>query len=515
MAQVPKIDGNVTGLRYAEEASYKTLPGSPIWVPLDPNSYADFGGNVTLLARNPINDSRQRKKGVITDLDASGGFNIDLTQTNVQALMQGFLFATFRPKGEEIVTAVDIDAANPDEYEVASTTGFQVNDLIEGQNFTNAGNNTVNVVTVVTADTSVEVATGTLTAEASPPSDAQIVVVGHQFASATADVDVSNPFPRITRASGSVDWTTFGINPGEFIYIGGDNANESFVNAANNGFKRVRQVAATFIELDKSDSTMVTETGTGLTVRMWLGRFLKNELSSLIVRRTYNLERTLGAPDDGSPSQIQSEYIIGAVPNELTINVAQADKITMDVSFVGADHETRTGATGVKTGTRPALVDTDAFNTSSDFSRIRLATIDATTEAPTPLFAFVTDMTLSINNNVSPNKAISVLGAFEVTAGTFQVGGSLTAYFGNVSAISAVRSNSDVTLDFVVVKSNAGIAVDVPLMALGDSRANVTQDEAITLPISMDAATASKIDSTLDHTLSMVFFDHLPTVAAG
>ena len=586
MATAKKIDSNVTGLRFAEETSFDVLPGSPVWYPLEPNSYSDFGGSVTLLARTPISADRQRKKGVITDLDASGGFNTDLTQTNLQKLLQGFFFADLRTKAEFGSTNVtNVDGTN-DEYEFtanavsatvaaggsgytdndtltvsgvtgtaptftatvsggvvqsvtlatagaatvvptdpAATTGgtgtgctlnvlwntedeFYAGDLIWAKDFTNSANNGLKNVIATIDEVHVSVSED-LVDEATPTGT--ISRVGFKFGTADLDVDASGTLPKIT--STTKDFTELDLVPGDWIFSGGDTATTKWTNAANNGFKRVLKIETNALTIDKSDQDMVTETGTGLTIQLFCGRVLKNETGTLIKRRSYNLERTLGAPDDAKPTEIQSEYLTGSIPSEMTMNVATADKVNVDLTFVSADSEQRTGSTGVKSGSRPAIVEADAFNTSSDFTRIRLAVYDKDDEAPTPLFAFVQEFTITINNNISPAKAVGTLGAFEVTAGTFAVGGNMTAYFSDVAGVSAVRNNDDITLDFAIVKANAGLVVDIPLLSLGDGRPNVAQDEPITLPLTNEAATGAKVQSALNYTLLMVFYDYLPNAA--
>lgn len=518
---VNKISSNVTGLRIAEEASIKVLPVTPVWDPYEPNSYSDFGGNLTLLARNPITAGRQRKKGVITDLDSAGGFQTDITQTNLQKLLQGFFFASLREKVNSSAVAItSVDATAGNHFNAASgLSSFQVGARVRTTGFSNPANNGIFTVTAKTA--TVLTVSETVVAEASPPAAARITTIGVVVAPAAIDVVVSGTWPTLT--SGSFDFLSLGVVPGEWVYIGGDAAGTKFVGATsgvlvNNGFKRVKSVTTGVLTFDKSDYDMVAETGTGIGLHIYVpARILKNENGSEssypIVRRTYQMERLLGAPDTGSPSSIQSEYIVGAVPNQFTMNVSPADKITCDLSYMAMDFEQRTAATGVKTGTRPALVDADAFNTSTDFSRIKLSLITSGEEAPTRLFAFVTDLKVTIDNGVSLDKAVGVLGGFDASEGDFSVGGSLTAYFADVTAVSAVRNNSDVTLDFVVVKNNAGIVVDLPLIALGDGRLSIEKDKSITLPLTLAAASAAKIDSATDYTAMMCFFDYLPSAA--
>lgn len=511
MAQVNKIDSNITGLAYAEEASLGTLPGSPVWNRLEPNSYNDFGGEITKKAPNPINPSRQRRKGETVDLDASGGFNHDFDFYNQHNLLEGFFFAATREKGKESVTAVDVDTSNPDEYEVASTTGFLAGSLIKGFNFTNSANNGLNVVTAIVSDTSVEVGDGQLTDEASPPSTAYIQVVGFRSASGDVDVDVSGDLPVLT--SSTLDFTTLGLVVGQWIYIGGDLSANQFTNSENNGFKRIRSIAANALTLDKSPTAMVTEANTTKLVDIYFGDVLRNESGTSIARKSFHLERTLGAPDDSSPSQIQSEYIKGAVANELSFNIPSADLVTTDLSFIGIDHVQREGSAGPLQSSVVNPQAANVFNTSSDFSRIKMSAVSSTDESVTALFAFITEATITINNNLSANKAVGTLGAFDITAGTFTVSGSLTAYFSNVTAIQAVRNNSDITIDMAMVKNNQGIVIDLPLIALGDGRLNVEQDQPITIPLSLDAATAEDINSSLNHTALLTFFAYLPTSA--
>lgn len=509
MAQVNKIDSNVTGLRYAVETTTpKVLPGSPVWYPLEPNSYKDFGGQVTTLARKPISQDRQNKKGVVTDLEAGGGFQSDVTYSNLQDLLQGFFFADFRKKPEvggyaaSVFTSV---ATSDDSYNAASGLDvFAAGDLVFGSGFGDANNNGLHKV-VTSAAGKITVAEN-LVVEASPPADAKLVKVGVVATTGDIDVNAAGALPQLT--STTLDFTTLGLIPGEWIFIGDDIAGSGFTNAVNNGWKRIKSVAAGAIVLDKSTGTMVTEANTTSNIRIFFGRVLINEVGTLIKRRTYTLERTLGVPDPDNPTQTQAEYLKGSVPNELALNFATADKLTADVSFMAMEHELVEAASGLKSGARPAIVETTGYNTSSDISRVKMSVVDPASATPTALFAYITEATLTISNNVSMNKVIGTIGAADITAGNFDVKGTMTCYFTTVEALQAVKDNASVTLDILLVKENTGVVIDIPLLTLGEGRAQIEADQPVTLPLGFDAGKGA-----YGYTVMMSFFDYLPDAA--
>lgn len=524
---VLKIDSNVTGLHFCEETTLGTLPAasSQVWYPLEPNSYTDFGGQIKITSRNPILASRQRKKGVTTDLDASGGLVQDLTQTNLARLLQGFMFADFREDydsrsfGNAAVGDISVDGTD-NGFESAAfgiSSNVLVRHLLYSSGWTNAANNGLKEVSAVTADTDIDV-TDTGLVDEVYNANARIQVVGYRFASGTLDVvqpGTGTGYPYLNRASGAFDFTTLNLVPGEWIWIG-NGAGKKFVTAANNGWARVRSVTASRITLDKTDATMANETGTGLTIDIFFGKVLKNEADpTLQVRRSYTLQRKMGVPDTTQPTQVQSEYVEGAVGKMVKFTMATASLISVDLGFMATDNYTRTGADGplsTEVGATEVAQDTsDAYNTTSHFSRLHMAILSNTDAHPTALFAYVTDLGITVDNNLSPAKAVSVLGAFDITAGQFSVGGTAQAYFTDPTAIQAVRDNADVTIDFALVREtpdgvNAGIMVDLPLIALGDARAKVELNKPILLPLTMDAAP----DRTFDHTLLFSVFNYLP-----
>ncbi len=512
MAAPALINSNVTGLRVAAETSLKVVSGSDVWLPLDPNSYSGFGGEIKNLQRTPIRDDRQRAKGVSVGLDAMAAYEGDFAYPVMKPILPSFFYAAFRNKVELGTAAVPLltTTATPTITAASGMTALVAGDLVllAGAS-TILGNNGLKrvVSSIATAVTVIEA----LVAE-TLPAGATLVKVGFQSAAGDLDVVVTGPLPVITTTA--FNPVAQGIIPGQWVYFGDStNALFSFSNAANNGWKRIRAVTTTSMTIDKSRLPMVVESNTLQTVRIYLGRTLRNELANLIVRQSVQFEQPLGAPDDSLPTQIQSQYVIGCVGNEFSFDYKPQDKLTCSLAFVGCDIENRTGATGLKPGTRPTLVELPAYNTSDSVKRCKLAVVSSTNVAPTPLAGEVLSLKMTIKNNVKPIDVVGTFGHFELVAGDFEVSADLEALFLSTTAVDAVRTNADVTLDIINVQGNQAFVMDMPLVTLGNGRVNVAKDEPIKLPLGLEANSGQQVDANLDYTLNVDFFDYVPTVA--
>lgn len=517
MAAPLHIDSNRTETRFSEETSLKTANGSAVWNLIEVNSFGTAAGKFTKFARDFITADRQRTKGITTDLDAQVGFNTDLTYFNMQTMLQALMFADLRKKvefgnGSGVITSVTTT------YNAASgLTAFAVGDLVFARNFDSTlGNNGLKKVT--TAIGTALTVTPALTAEATPPAAALLVRVGVETAAGDLDVDATLPLPALT--STVLDFTTLGLTVGESISIGGDvtgGSGDQFSNSVNNCLARIRSISAHRLVLDKtSKGVLVTEANTTRLVRIFFGRVLRNEFTqSLIKRRTLQVERQLGASDEAAPTQIQSEVFTGSVFNKMTMNYKSADRITCDCEFMCLDQELRSGVTGLKAGTRPAIERSDAQVTSIDLKRVRLAKVVTGNSAPSPLYAFINDLTINFDNSSTPLKALTVLGGYDFEHGDFMVSGTMNATFFDIASVAAVRNNDDVTLDVAEFRNNQGWSLDLPLLSLGDASINVVQDKAINQPLSFDAASGAQIDPGLNFTALWTFFDYLPNAAAS
>ena len=482
---INSLESNQVALRYAREECYGLLPATPEWKPLLINSYADTGTTFEKVMRDTINEGRQQQEGTTTAQTTAFGGEIDFTQKTMADFFEDAFFADWRYKTELLPTATTATA-----YTVASSTGIVANSLVFGEGFANAPNNGLKLVTAVTG-TSVTV--GGLTLNASVAAGAKVTRVGLQGAAGDLGITVAAGVTTLT--STALDFTTLGLIPGEWFYIGGDSAPAVFATAGNNGWVRTKTITATAIVLDRVSGVTATDTGATKTIRLFFGHVLKNEATvALIKEKSRTFERQF-------PSG-EFQYISGCVLNTLELSLPTNAKITANVSYMGSDSVFEGFA---RTGVRPATLQENIFNTSSSFGSLRLLNDDTN-------FAYnnyLTSLSLTVNNGVTDLKALGLSGNIGANKANFVVEGTTESYFTSSALTTAVRNNDKLSLQMAFVERNAGWFFDVPRIQLGDAKSTVTKDQPITLPLGLMAVE----HPTLNHTFLVEQFTYLPTVA--
>lgn len=496
-----RVSTNTVSLAYAIEASLGVLPGSPVWKLVEPNTISTFGPDISTVSRNPISKNRQRQKGTITDLDSAAEFEADLTMEHFIDFAEGFCFASFAgpikfgPMETDGVTAV----TGADSFTVDANGDLVAGQLVYARGFTNSANNGLHVVDTGSTGTNL-VVTSTLVAEASPPANATVEVCGVQ--GATADITVTAGGDL---ASTVLDFTTLDLTVGQAIWVGGVADATRFGTGASpadeRGFARITAIAANLLTLDKKATTWTTNAGTGKTIHIYFGKFLRNVSvdDADYIERSFQFEGAY--PDLVSVGTDGYEYSVGNYCNQMDINLPLTDKATVTFGFVGTDTEPATGTRKAGAATPIEPKQTVAFNTSSDIARLRITEVDET-----GLTTYFKNLTLTLNNNVSPEKVLGTLGAAFMNTGNFDVDVDTTCLFTNTGVTEAIRNNTTVTLDFSIRNDDGGLFFDIPACTIGGGGKEFPENESVT--ISTPAMAFS--DPTLGTSIGISQFGYLP-----
>lgn len=466
---------------FAKEASLGVLPGSPEWFNLEPNSISSYGANITTVSRDPISKNRQLRKGSTTDLDSSVGLDADLTLSHFENFVEGFCFAT------STATVLVCDEVVATGYSVTSGNGdLAQNTLVFARGFDTAANNGLKVVGA--ASTTTEIKVSGLSAE-TPSGNATVEIAGVRGTASDLDIDASGDLTSTT-----LDFTTLGLTVGQFVKFAG------FSNSVNNEFARITAIAANKLTLDKKSTTFVAEAPAG-AVDIYFGGFVRNvptDDASFLVQ-SYQFEAAY--KDLNAVGVDEYEYAKGNLANELAFSLPVADKASMTFGFIGTDAEppSTTRATNAASAKDPNK--TEMFNTSADIVRLRITEVDET-----GLTTDFKDISVTLRNNVSPEKVLGTLGAKYMNYGNFEVMIEGEMLFTDSAVADAIRNNREVTMDFCITNGDGGFMLDIPAMTMGGGERSFPVNESITL----STTAMAHEDEELGTSLGVSLFPYLP-----
>lgn len=431
--------------------------------------------------------SRGTADQVLVGTEVGGGWTGELEVGDTDVVFEGLFQNTWNTQptrtnrhGTSQITGVTTGA-----YTVSAVSGkvFAQNDLILAVKFTNTDNNKLFKAGASTSGTSI-VSTG-MTAEASPPVDADIHKVGVEAGSGDIEA-VTSGGNALT--SSTLDFEDHHLNVGQWIYIGGRaTANRFTGTTVNNDYARISAIEANRLSFDIVPSGWTADAGSGKTIRLFFGDFLTDGSTKV----DYTLEQAFL---DHSP--VSYIYTNSQYPDSFSMNAEPQSIATYTMGFIGMSSSNGTTRTsGAQTvGSRGF----DSINTSSNVARIA----ENGTRLTTP--NYVTGFSLNISNSSRRQNAVGTVGSIGVGSGRFVVSGNATTYFGDLTVADKVINNTESSIDAVFEdKDGRALFFDIPRVKYSSGSPNVPgQDQDNTLP----AEYTGLIHSALGYTASCTRF---------
>jgi hypothetical protein len=469
------------------------------WYEVESNDINQWGSTISKTPRNPISKNRQRQKGATTDLDSGVEIPVDLTMSSFEDWIEGFCFASLG--GAPVFTASACDTDSFTVADIGVTLSASPADLIYTQNAVNSANNGFHVVNGTPSATDIPVTT-TLVAETLP---ATFVIEKCGFRGDSGDLSITADGKLL---SASLNFATdTEIQVGQSIHLGGPETANRFTAAANFGVVRVVAMETTSttndtLVLDRANSTLVLDAGTGKSIDILYGRFVRNVAvdDADFLEQSFVFEGSF--PNLGAGGATAYEYPTGNYCDALQFALPLASKAELTVGFKGMDTAvpTTTRRAGASAAASPKK--RAAFNTAADFMRLRVQDVDET-----GLTTDFKEATLTLLNNVEGEKVLDNLGPKYMNYGNLEVSLDATLLFSDPVVPARIRNNTTVQLDFTLRNENGAIHVDLPSGTLDGGGKEFPVNESVRIQVKFD----SFEDPVLGTSIGVSLFPYLPT----
>lgn len=476
-------DSNATGLAVtkSEMPATATTP----WLYMEPNEISSFAATIEKVARDPISQDRQRRKGSITSVSAAPQFTADLTLEMVSYFAPGFLFSVWKGLQPDSYSVVDAAAAGNTYTVVTGDAVLTAGMLVHVDGFVNPENNGLKTVTGGT-DTTITV--GETLVDEVATDKARIYFAGVRGATGDLEIDAEQNL-----ISTVLDFTTLGLTAGQYIQIGGTATDNQFTNAS--GIACIAVIEANKLVLTGRDAVYTADDGAGKDVDILFSAFVRNVPvgDADFVKQFYHMEATYNT------DPMLYEYADCCVSNTFGINNALQDKAVIDLAFVGKDLLPPTDTP--RDGVRSNQLETEPFNTSSDIMRLRVSDTD-----DTGVSTFFKDTNVSINNNVAAEYVLGQLAAEFMNFGNFEVDIETSVVFTDATVLNAIRNNTTLGIDMAYKNGDGGFVLSLPSGTFGDGSKSLPRNEKVklTTPFMADR------DEDRGYTMGVSLFWYLP-----
>ncbi|AUR83962.1 major tail protein [Vibrio phage 1.046.O._10N.286.52.E3] len=474
-------DSNATGLAVTKS---DVFDADTKWLYMEPNEIGSFASTIEKVARDPITKDRQRRKGSITSVATAPQFTADMTLEMIHFYMDTFLFSIWKglqPNSYEVVETSGGNTYTVETGGAVLTTGT----LVFADGFVNPENNGLKTVASATATTLV--VNETLVDETAA-SSVRLYVVGVRGATGDLQIDAEQNLTSTT-----LDFTTLGLTPGQYINIGGALVANQFTNAT--GKARIAQIETNRIVLEARDAAYTADVGTGKEVDILFSAFVRNVPVGDVdfLKQWYHMEAAYNT------DPMLYEYADCCINNTLAINNALQDKAVLDLAFVGKDLLPPTDTP--RDGVRSNQTETEPFNTSSDIMRLRVSDVD-----DNGVTTFFKDTNISINNNVAAEYVLGQLAAEFMNFGNFEVDIETTAVFTDAILLNAIRNNTTLGIDMAYKNGDGGFVLSLPCGTFGDGSKSLPRNEKVKLTTPFMAHR----DEDRGYTMGVSLFWYLP-----